>query len=459
MANPFLPPPSHEAPQGKDALQTGTQIYLAAGVALLIGLLVASYMQASAGLTALTQFAATNQRADHLDRLNQLLVDAQSSVRGYALTRDRNYLDDYRATVPRIHDTLEIIKQDQRDDRHAVSTERLVKFAQNLAARTEMTARHVENGDALDKSWFDQGTMAMDAYRRQHNALKVELFTENLQNVKQSMSGFEIGRISGITLAGASLLLLVMVISHKQKGQQLQEKIRFLLEAENERLEDEVRARTEELTNLATYLTKVRETEKLDLAREMHDELGALLTAAKLDADWIERTLSPDAQARVAQRLARLRQNLISGITLKRRITNNLRPALLYDLGLIEALKALVDEFRQCEEKMEVVADLPESEPELSEDVSLSVFRIIQEALTNIRKYAQAHHVRVSLHATPKAIELEVEDDGIGFDPGSPKVARHGLAGIKHRVFTHGGQLRILTAPGKGVTIQVMLPV
>ena len=458
MMNIFSSPSSPEAPRDKDELRTSTQLYLAAGVALLVGLLVASYMQASAGLDALRQFGATNQRADHLDRLNQLLVDAQSSVRGYALTRDPTYYDAYRATVPRIHDTLEVIKQDQKDNRHAAAAELLIKFAQGLAARTEMTARHVEDGDALDKSWFDQGTMAMDAYRRQHNAMKVELFTENLHNVKQSMGGFEIARISGVTLAVASLLMLVLVVSQEQKKLELQERIRHLLEAENERLEHEVRRRTEELTHLATYLTEVRETEKMHLARELHDELGALLTAAKLDADRIERMLPPESQALVAQRMTRLRQSLTSGITLKRRIIQDLRPALLHDLGLIEALKALIGEFRQQEEEIGIDADLPESQPELSDGVSLSLFRIVQEALTNIRKYAQARHVRVSLRMTPRTIELDIEDDGIGFDPGSPRLARHGLAGIKHRVFTHGGQLDIRSSPGMGAAIRVVLP-
>jgi len=287
--------------------------------------------------------------------------------------------------------------------------------------------------------------------------MKAELLTESLENVRHSVRGFENARISMVLLAIASLLLLVMAIAQKQKQQELREKIQHLLEAKNERLEREVRHRTEELTNLATYLTEVRETEKLHLAREMHDELGALLTAAKLDADWIERKLPPESQALVAQRMARLRQSLIGGITLKRRITNDLRPALLYDLGLIEALKALIEEFRQIE-GIDVKADLPEAEPELSEAVSLSLFRIVQEAFTNIRKYAQARHVGVSLRFTPTAIELAIEDDGVGFDLDSPKVARHGLAGIKHRVFTHGGQLDIRTAPGAGVTIRAVLP-
>lgn len=444
-------------PHQKNGLPISTHVSLAVGMALLLGILVASYMQASAGLEALKQFGAMNQRADHLDRLSQLLADAQSSVRGYALTHDPASLDTYRTSRPEIHQSVEIIKRDVKNGPQAAAVDTLASLAENLVARLDLTAQHVGEGAALKKSWIDQSTAAMDTYRRQHATIKAKLVTESLQNVQRSIRSFETSRLSAAVLAGSSLVLLVLVISQQQKKQYLRQRIQGMLEAENERLEHEVRTRTEELTNLATYLTTVRETEKLDLARELHDELGALLTAAKLDADWIERKLPFDAQAAVAQRLLRLRQNLISGITLKRRITSNLRPALLYDLGLIEALKALVDEFREAAE-IDVVAELPEAEPEFPDDLSLSLFRIIQEAFTNIRKYAQAHHVRVSLRVKQEAIELEVEDDGIGFDPGSTKLARHGLAGIKHRVFTHGGQLQILTAPGEGVTIRVTLP-
>ena len=401
------------------------------------------------------QFGISSQHADHLDLLNQLLLDAESATRGYALAHDPAYFASYRVTAARIRDTLVVVGQDNESRNSAIVE--LVKYAQGLTDHMEVTNRHIQRGTALEKDWFDQSTMAMDAYRRQHNAVKLELLTQNMYNVRRSISSFENARITTVFLAIASLLLLVVAISQKQKKQELRERIQHLLEAENERLETEVHHRTEELTNLATYLTDVRESEKLHLAREMHDELGALLTAAKLDADWVERTLPAESRALVTQRMQRLRQSLIAGITLKRRITNDLRPALLYELGLIEALKALVEEFQQGEE-IEVKLDLPETEPELSDAISLSLFRIVQEAFTNIRKYAQAHHVGVSLRQTPTAIELTIEDDGVGFDPGSPKLARQGLAGIKHRVFTHGGQLDIVSAPGAGVTIRVVLP-
>ena len=442
--------------QGQDGLGLSTHLYLAVGIALLIGMLVTSYMQASAGLDAMKQFSRTAQRADHLDRLNQLLADAQSATRGYALTREPPYLDAYRTTIPLIQDALRVIKMDYKGNRNQASSG-LVNDAQGAVARMELTTRLIERGAAPKKSWFDEDTAAMVAYLRRHNSMKAALLKENLQNVQHSVNGFENARTFTVLLAVASMLLLILAIAQKQKKQELQEEIRRMLEAKNERLEREVRHRVQEITNLATYLTEVRETEKRHLARELHDELGALLTAAKLDADWIERKLPSASQALIVQRLARLRQSLIGGITLKRRITSDLRPALLYDLGLLDALKALIEEFRQGEEIV-VAADLPDADPELSEAVSLSLFRIVQEAFTNIRKYAQAHRVEVRLRCTRTAIELSIVDDGVGFEPDSPKFARHGLAGIKSRVFTHGGQLDIRSSPGTGVTIRAVLP-
>ncbi len=424
-------------------------------MALLISILVASYMQASAGLEALNQFGISSEHAHQLDDLNVLLLDTQSTARGYALTRDADVLAAYRELAARINDTLRTIEQQNKDT--PLVAEFIIK-AHTVAQRIDLAVQQIEGGAVLDKSWFDTSNQIMDDYKHQHNLIKTQLLTQSLEDVRRSVKGFENARISTVLLAIASLLLLVLSIAQRQKQQELLEKIQQLLTAKNERLEREVQARTEELTSLATYLTDVRETEKLHLAREMHDELGALLTAAKLDADWIERTLPPDTQALVAQRLTRLRQNQVGGITLKRRFTNDLRPALLYDLGLIEALRALIEEFRNID-KVEVDLDLPETEPELTEAVSLSLFRIVQEAFTNIRKYAQAQRVSVSLRTTANAIELTIQDDGIGFDADSPRLSRHGLAGIKHRVFTHGGQLDIHTAPGAGVKIHVTLPV
>lgn len=456
MTQPPSATPPKTASKWRGGLHLSIHLYLAFGVALLTSMLVASYMQASSGLDAMRQYGDTARHANHLERLHQLLIDAQAEVRGYALTRDPRYLNALGETLPLIHEARLTIEQDLEPETR-IDALPLVERAQDVVARLQLTVRHLEAGEAPQNNWFDEDTDAMNAYRRQHEQIRAALFSKNLQSVSKSVNEFDNARISTVLLAVASLLLLVLAVSQKQKKQELEERIRTMLEADNARLEREVQLRTLELTNLATYLTEVREREKLHLAREMHDELGALLTAAKLDADWIERKLSADARAAVAPRMARLRHHLVGGITLKRRITNGLRPALLYDLGLIEALKALVEEFRQSGE-VDLKVDLPEAEPDLGDALALSLFRIVQEAFTNILKYAQARHARLSLHQVGKAIELSIEDDGVGFDPDCPRVARHGLAGIKHRVFTHGGRLDIRTSPGAGVAIRAVLP-
>src|SRR3569832_2627891 len=140
MSNTPLPAPSPAAPRPAAGLRRSTHLYLAVGMALLIGLLVASYMQASAGLDALKEFGLMNQRADHLDRLSQLLVEAQSSDRGYALTREPAYFNAYKSVRPKIHDTLENITRDEQDGAQAGTGEQLVKRAENLAARIDLNA-------------------------------------------------------------------------------------------------------------------------------------------------------------------------------------------------------------------------------------------------------------------------------------------------------------------------------
>ena len=448
----------HAASRWHEVLRRRTQLYLAAGMALLISTLVASYMQSSTGLDALKQIEQINRRADHVDRLDKLLLDAESATRGYLLTRDSIYLAPYQEATPKIYRTIEAIEKETLSDaqQHATAVQ-LLHYAIGVIENLDLTIEQGKANRKIEKSWLEHGKVVMDAYRDQYNTIKALQISHNLRLVEQSANSFRNAKISTVLLAMASLLLLLLAISQSHKQQELRERITELLQLENQRLEREVLYRTSELTNLATYLTKVREMEKMHLARELHDELGALLTAAKLDADWIERKLPPDTLALIMQRLTRLRQSLTSGITLKRRITNDLRPALLSDLGLLEALRALTEEFREGNE-IDMLVDLPKEEPDLSEAASLSLFRIVQETFTNIQKYAQAHHVHLSLAVSETAVELSIEDDGVGFDPDSPKLARHGLAGIKHRVFTHEGQLEVQSAPGSGTTIRVVIP-
>jgi protein-histidine pros-kinase len=231
-----------------------------------------------------------------------------------------------------------------------------------------------------------------------------------------------------------------------------------MLKSENQRLDTLVQERTVELSDLASYLTNVREAEKARLARELHDELGSLLTAAKMESDWIGRKLSCDTLVSCKERLSHLEQLLDSGITLKRRIIDDLRPPLLEMLGLVSALRSLGEDFaRNAEETLNL--DLPAADIDLDSEPALAIFRIAQEALTNIRKHAHARQVVLALRIKEEwGLELEIADDGQGFQTGAARWQHHGLAGMKHRVQMCAGDFMVTSRPGAGTRILVHIP-
>jgi signal transduction histidine kinase len=202
-------------------------------------------------------------------------------------------------------------------------------------------------------------------------------------------------------------------------------------------------------------LQNVREEERGHLARELHDELGALLTAAKLDVARLKSRLGPQAAPEIAQRLQHLTEALNSGIALKRRIIEDLRPSSLSNLGLTASLEILAREFSE-RSGIDVTTGL---EPvELDEARQLTVYRVVQESLTNVGKYAQARQVEISLHNYGNHVEVDIKDDGKGFDPQRTKASTHGLAGMRHRVEAAGGRLAVTSAPGGGTRISAVLP-
>lgn len=440
-----------------DHMQPSGHITLALGMVLLIGVLVASYMQVSVGIETMHQHEVTANHAEHMQEFENEMQEAQAITHAYALTRDMGYLETLGHSFESIGTLRQTLKNDLAGSTEVNTTDFLPKADVALNDLNAVVDR-IHAGETVTRERLNDNADLMRAYRQASNTIQSTLLRHNVDRVQQSIRQFELTRFAIVFLAMAALLLLLVAVVQKHKRQQLIEQLDQILRTENQKLENQVESRTQELTQLATYLSTLQEREKHNLARELHDELGALLTAAKMDADWVERKLPPEIREAMADRLNRLRQNLIGGITLKRRIINGLRPALLHDLGLVQALNVLVEEYRQHGD-IDVVLDLPEAVLDISEEKGLSIYRVVQEALTNIRKYAQARQARISLYQEGAVLRLSVEDDGIGFDPHSPKLARHGLAGIKHRVFTHGGQLDIQAAPGQGVRILATLPV
>lgn len=260
-------------------------------------------------------------------------------------------------------------------------------------------------------------------------------------------------------LAAATALGLMLVIGIGTRiVRDVQQRARHSkeMDARNRELDEIVKRRTAMLFDLSSNLQKLTEREKAALARELHDELGGLLVATKIDVSLLRRSLG-DVDEAAAVRWNRVLGNLDEGLRLKRRVIESLRPTLLDNVGLAAALRWLVDETCrrmgiECEE------DYLEPLPELSPDASIAVFRVVQESLVNIMKHAQAKKVQVIVDADERNLSVTIRDDGIGIDEARIDVPQaHGIRGMRHRIESLAGRLRIKPL-AQGTEIVFTLP-
>jgi two-component system sensor histidine kinase UhpB len=213
-----------------------------------------------------------------------------------------------------------------------------------------------------------------------------------------------------------------------------------------------------ELRALAARLQTTREEERTRIAREIHDELGQALTALKLDVAWIETQRPRRNSGAFLQTDPSITARIDETMQIVRRIASELRPSTLDQLGLQAAIECLVQE---ATERTGIAIVLQaEDFPKFSDEVASHVFRIIQEALTNITRHSKATRVDVTVRRLEKSIILAVEDNGVGFVPQSLSGLKSlGLVGMRERALACGGTLLIRGTPGEGSAIVVTIPI
>ena len=224
--------------------------------------------------------------------------------------------------------------------------------------------------------------------------------------------------------------------------------------SETKRAEQELRASSEQFRKLTAHLQSVREEERARISREVHDELGQSLTAVKMDLAWLAGRLPGDSQ--MLKRIRSTGQLADSIIQSIRRISTELRPAVL-DLGLAAAVEWQVQEFQarsgiQCKVRL-LTHEL------FAPDVSTTLFRILQETLTNVARHAEATMAEVVLQKQRDRLVLLIRDNGRGFDQADPSLSKSlGLLGMRERAAILGGRVNISSAPGKGTTVTAWIP-
>lgn len=445
---------SSPAPIGGRLASNWHPLLLVLGCAFVLLLLGSSHWQATASLRALGNLRQQAERVERLDSLLIQLMDAENAVRGYLLSGNRAHLEPYEKTLVTANLTLEGIRGDlaPSPDNDAA----LADLSGLVAIKLRSLGQAVERGMAGGET-RTEGKRYTDRIRDRIFGLKARLAAEREASYERSINHVADTRWMVSTLAAGVLILMAILFLVIKRQFELREQLATLLQSENQRLDMLVQERTAELSDLASYLTNAREVEKARLARELHDELGALLTVAKMESGWLARKLEGTALPNCAEHLARLDGMLDSGIALKRRIIDDLRPPLLEALGLVSTMRDLGEEFSQSSGQ-KLSLELPADDLDLPPATALALFRIAQEALTNIRKHARAKHVKLALRHVEGGLELEIEDDGIGFQTGWVRGRHHGLAGMKHRVQMCAGDFSLISKPGEGTRLLVRIP-
>lgn len=406
--------------------------------------------------------AQTAQVSDELQYLNLMVTDAESSLRGYFLSGDEVYLGPLRGVPQQIDRQLQalggLLADSPSQTKNLQQLRALVDKKLGLLHQSVEVYRQGGLQDIVAIAASPDDRAQMDEIR-----LQVVIMTREQNEILTTRTAafyqqYRHAALFGVGINAAAIMVLLLfykLIKRAFRSRLLAERA---LQHTNDGLEEIVAERTAQLSVLSRHLIRVQEEEKSRLARELHDEMGANLTAIGMDLTTVSehlRTSHPD----LAAKLGRARRTLVDTVQLKRRIIENLRPSLLDNMGLSAALQSYCADYARvtsldCDALIDAESDAA------GPMQAIALFRITQEALNNIAKYAKARNVIVNLTREPDGWGLEITDDGIGIpDDALARSKSHGLLGMRERALLLGGTLVVERGVnGVGTCVRALIP-
>ncbi|GGP27344.1 CHASE3 domain-containing protein [Silvimonas amylolytica] len=408
---------------------------------------------------------ATHQRILAFQDLQSLLLEAESAQRGFLVNGDLQYQMAYDQTVPKIRQL-----SGQLVDRYAEvqpnSPPRDARKVQQLSVEIGEKLAEMDIGVSYARSGdLERGRELVNTNRGFELAASISRHIDELLANEHRILGEERAArqrvVLYVRLAVAAAWILVLILNLglllmfasllAQKSRQARD-----MAQRHAVLDARIHEKTSALTALSMDYQMGVERERAKLARELHDELGSILTATKMDISWVQREIK-DQYPNIFEKLKRTLRNLDQGIQFKRRVVQELHPSLLSTFGLIASIRSLAEDAAQRSNwQMELA--LPDDETKIDETLSLIIYRIVQESLSNAAKYANASKVGISLMVDDEHMKLEIEDNGVGCNLDNLPGDTHGLQGIRHRATAIGGKLEFRSEPGKGLYTRVLLP-
>ena len=400
--------------------------------------------------------------SERLQYLNVLLMDAESSLRGYFLSGSDIYLGPSKTAAAKVEGEfveLESLLSDSPSQLKNLAQLHLL-MRRKMAIMQQAVEVYRQGGlsDIVSIAKTSDGRVAMDEIR-----LLVVIMVQEQNETLATRSAayyrdYRKALLFGMGINGIAIAVLILFYRLVRRSFMTRAAAEHALQTANETLESTVNKRTEQLSVLSRHLINVSEEEKARLSRELHDEMGANLTAISMDLTAVRLCLL-NTEPALAEQLQRAKATLLDTVELKRRIVENLRPSLLDNLGLHAAIESYCEEFTRlssvrCSSDIEV--DIDRSEPTLA----IALFRIVQESLTNITKYAKASQVSVTLKREAGGLALRIIDDGIGIaEEAVAKPMSHGLLGMRERALLLGGTFAIRRGRNAiGTCVEAFIP-
>ena len=445
------------AAPGRNARWRSPLAMLLAGL-LALGVFLGSEWTHQRSVEAFTHLAKRDSARSAVQTILRRVLDMETAQRGYLLTSRTQYLKPYQEAASEIANAFRQLREPGGIDAD------LLGLVDTLEERVRQKTSEVDATIALfdtgaNTAWrelllTDIGREKMEAVRETARAL---LDTEDRRiEVERAAVARTLaaGRYGVQALTLLSLLAYIFFLRKNAALVSAQLEHAVHLKAERDSLEDQVRRRTVELATLNRDLQVSRDDERGGLARALHDDLGALLTAAKLDIIRLRRALHT-TEPEVAARLEHLSASLDEGIVMKRRMMEELMPPALPNLGLKSALEHLASDFQGDTGVPVELALLPLSLHEADEQ---ALFAVARGALSNAQRHADATQVSLRLATEGTQVRLEVQDNGRGFAGPSGTSSAHGLKNLRYRIESLGGEFLVQSVAGTGTHVRASLP-
>lgn len=345
---------------------------------------------------------------------------------------------------------------------------RLDNFIANLPCMAFQLV--LDQNNTFSFSYIGEGSQALLDIAPDALAADINLFL-NLIHADEAPSFIESMRVSAqnlsfwswegrVVLASGELKWLTLGSSPQKSADGKVEWEGLVVNVTQTKLDElELVRSQQQLREFSSHIQDAKEQERLRIAREVHDEIGGLLTAIKMDLAWMKERL-PKTKKILSDKATTIENLVDKAMTAARNLAHSLRPGYLDSFGIVAAIEMEACEFEQRTGiKCLLTHNDEEMELDLHPDVSIAIFRIFQESLTNIMKHAQATEVRILIQNSPQNIELSISDNGRGFSHDARMKPRSfGLRGIQERVAHFGGEVSFASAPGEGTTVFVNVP-